>query len=92
MRTSLMATLPLVLLAGCQTARPLGDDVTHNIAAQVVDVSPVQAGRPIEGGHARPRVANVQRTMRGGAPTSQIGATTSAVGGGGSGGGAAAPQ
>jgi hypothetical protein len=63
MRTlPLLAGPALLLLGGCATSDPqFGAVVQNNIIAQVVDLDPVYAGIPIEGGNAARTVAGVKR-------------------------------
>jgi hypothetical protein len=63
-----MRTLPflagpaLLLLGGCATTdSQLGAVVQNNVIAQVVDLDPVYAGIPIEGGNAARTAAAVKR-------------------------------
>ena len=57
--------LPL-LLAGCATPDPqLGLNVQTNALAQIVDVDPVYAGVPIEGGSGERQVEAVRRYSKG---------------------------
>ena len=57
--------LPL-LLAGCATPDPqLGLNVQTNALAQIVDVDPVYAGVPIEGGSGERQVEAVRRYNKG---------------------------
>jgi hypothetical protein len=60
MRT--LSILALLALAGCATSDPqFGAVVQNNIIAQVVDLDPVYAGVPIEGGNAARTVDGVRR-------------------------------
>jgi hypothetical protein len=63
MRTLPLLTLPaLLLLGGCATSDPqFGAVVQNNIIAQVVDLDPVYAGIPVEGGNAARTAAGVRR-------------------------------
>ncbi len=65
MRT--LSILALLALAGCATSDPqFGAVVQNNIIAQVVDLEPVYAGVPIEGGNAA-RATDVVRRYNNGA-------------------------
>jgi hypothetical protein len=56
----------LALLAGCTTADPdLGLSVQANALAQIIDVNPVYAGIPIEGGSGERQVDAIKRYNKG---------------------------
>jgi hypothetical protein len=63
MRTLPLLTGPaLLLMTGCATSDPqFGAVVQNNVIAQVVDLDPVYAGIPIEGGNAARTAAAVKR-------------------------------
>jgi len=64
---ALIAAPVLLALGGCATADPqFGAVVQNNIIAQAVDLDPVYAGVPIEGGNAA-RTANAVRQYNNGA-------------------------
>jgi hypothetical protein len=59
------AALPL-LLAGCVSADPqLGINVQTNALAQIIELDPVYAGVPIEGGSGERNVDAVRRYYKG---------------------------
>lgn len=56
----------LALLAGCTTADPdLGLNVQTNALVQIIDVNPVYAGIPIEGGSGERQVDAIKRYNKG---------------------------
>lgn len=60
-----LIALPL-LLAGCATQDPqLGLNVQTNALAQIIDLNPVYAGVPIEGGAGERQVEAVRRYNKG---------------------------
>lgn len=60
-----LIALPL-LLAGCATQDPqLGLNVQTNALAQIIDLNPVYAGVPIEGGSGERQVEAVRRYNKG---------------------------
>lgn len=62
MAIQVVANLALLALVGCATADPqFGSVVQNNIIAQAVDLDPVYAGVPIEGGNAARTVEGVRR-------------------------------
>jgi hypothetical protein len=62
MRILPILALPALMLGGCATSDPqFGAVVQNNVIAQVVDLDPVYAGIPIEGGNAARTVAGVKR-------------------------------
>jgi hypothetical protein len=59
--------IALLALSACATQRDaqLGAAVQNNVIAQVVDLDPVYAGIPIEGGNAARTVEGVRRYNNG---------------------------
>ena len=56
----------LWLLAGCTTADPdMGLNVQTNALAQIIDVNPVYAGIPVEGGTGERQVDAIRRYNKG---------------------------
>jgi len=56
----------LSLLAGCTTADPdMGLNVQTNALAQIIDVNPVYAGIPVEGGTGERQVDAIRRYNKG---------------------------
>jgi hypothetical protein len=65
LRLRFAAALPL-LLAGCVSADPqLGLNVQTNALAQIIELDPVYAGVPIEGGSGERNVEAVRRYHKG---------------------------
>jgi hypothetical protein len=64
---ALMVAPASLTLGGCATQRDaqLGAVVQNNVIAQVVDLEPVYAGVPIEGGNAARTVEGVRRYNNG---------------------------
>jgi type IV pilus biogenesis protein CpaD/CtpE len=61
-----LSGLALLALSGCATTDPqFGSVVQNNIIAQTVDLEPVYAGVPIEGGNAARTVDGVRRYTSG---------------------------
>lgn len=71
-----------LLLTGCETPdRDFGGVVQHNAAAHIVDLDPVYAGVPIEGGNGRRAGEAVARYYRGAVKSAAAGGNASNTGG-----------
>jgi len=78
---AVIAAPVLLTLGGCATADPqFGSAVQNNIIAQAVDLDPVYAGVPIEGGNAA-RTADGVRRYNSGAVKPLYQGTVSKTGG-----------
>lgn len=82
----IMRLTPLLALAALLTAcetpdRGFGSVVQHNVVAHVVEIDPVYAGTPIEGGNARRAAEAVARYNRGAVKQGDAGGNASNTGG-----------